>query len=299
MKLPIRRSLFKIIIPKRESRKQRMERIILRAIDLIVKNEPVDGYYLAFSGGKDSCVIKELAKMSNVKFEAWYNCTTIDPSELVRFIKSVHPDVKWNLPKFGNMMHRVATRRSQPPTRLARWCCAEYKEGGGGKKIKIFGVRADESRARAKRWKEIALDTNGVLSVCPIVYWSDIDVWEFLKSKNVPYCSLYDEGWTRLGCVGCPLASRERQKQEFARWPAFERNWKKAIIKNWENLNDKFHKKDSTKRFWHSKFKSGEELWKWWINEKTPNIMQDECQSQNLMVNEEIPKGILLKNKSL
>lgn len=38
-----------------------------------------EGYYLCFSGGKDSQVIYELAKQAKVKFQAYYNVTTVDP----------------------------------------------------------------------------------------------------------------------------------------------------------------------------------------------------------------------------
>lgn len=49
------------------------------------------GYWLAYSGGKDSDVILELAKMAGVKYRAVYNVTTIDPPELVLYIKREHP----------------------------------------------------------------------------------------------------------------------------------------------------------------------------------------------------------------
>jgi len=240
-----------------------------RAIRLLKDNEPKDGYHLAFSGGKDSCVIKKLARMAGVKFDAWYSSTTIDPPELIRFIKKFHSDVKWAMPKHGSMMHRVANKPSPPPTRLFRWCCSEYKEAETPEskgRLKIFGVRAAESKAREARWKEVVLDVGKFSAICPIVYWTDGDVWKFIRQYKVDYCSLYDEGWTRLGCVGCPLASRDTQKKEFARWPAFERNWKNAIVKSWEKWHDKKNRKGETR--FHSKFKSGEELWQWWLNEK-------------------------------
>jgi phosphoadenosine phosphosulfate reductase len=212
-----------------------------RAIALLRQYEPADGYYLAFSGGKDSCVIKELAKMSGVKFDAWYNNTTIDPPELVRFIKVEHPDVKWNQPEHGNMMQRVIDRPGAPPTRFGRWCCDEYKEKAAQGRVCVFGVRAAESKSRAMRWNEYAsydLRHGKRVVVCPIVYWTDKQVWEFLKSRHVTYCSLYDEGWTRLGCVGCPLSTAANQSKEFARWPKYEANWKRAVIANWQKWKD-------------------------------------------------------------
>ena len=42
------------------------------------------GYWLAFSGGKDSIVLHRLAEMAGVKFDAHYGLTTIDPPELVQ-----------------------------------------------------------------------------------------------------------------------------------------------------------------------------------------------------------------------
>lgn len=136
------------------------------ALELLRKWEPDEGYYVAFSGGKDSIVIKRLCEMAGVRFDAHYNQTTIDPPELVRFIKQHHPDVGWNLAEKGNMMHRVATAPKVPPTRLVRWCCGEYKERSGEGRVRVFGVRKAESASRAKRWNEVA-DYNGQLVICP------------------------------------------------------------------------------------------------------------------------------------
>ena len=44
--------------------------------------EPKEGYYVAFSGGKDSVVLLDIVKRSGVKFDAHYNITGIDPPEL-------------------------------------------------------------------------------------------------------------------------------------------------------------------------------------------------------------------------
>lgn len=258
---------------------------VLRAIELLKAHEPQDGYYVAFSGGKDSCVIKRLVQMAKVKHECWYNQTTIDPPELVRFIKEHHKDVKWNLPKHGNMMHRVATRKGTPPTRMGRWCCEEYKEGGGEGRTCVFGVRAQESPGRAASWSEAAKHTTtNTTAICPIVHWSDDHVWEFIRAYEIPYCSLYNEGWDRLGCVGCPLASKSNQDREFARWPAFERNWRKAIIANWEMYHNK-PREDGKPRY-QAKFKSGEEFWQWWRNHRAPDPFREDCQQGLLWTNQ-------------
>ena len=84
------------------------------AIARLKEFEPEEGYYLAFSGGKDSIVIKRLAEMSGVKFDSHYNVTTVDPPELVGFIKKYHPDVT----------------RHRPEKSLPEWCCRYYKDDG-------------------------------------------------------------------------------------------------------------------------------------------------------------------------
>lgn len=257
-----------------------------RAIRLLRDHEPAEGYYLAFSGGKDSCVCKELLRIAGVRFEGVYNNTTIDPPELVQFIKHFHPDVKWNNPSHGNMMHRIATAPKSPPTRTVRWCCSEYKEGGGCGRVKVFGVRAAESLRRKHGWREISKDSTGNKVVCPIVFWPDARVWEFIREKNLPYCVLYDEGFKRLGCVGCPLASRKNQDKEFSRWPRYERNWKRAIIANWERWHGVPNTKTGGPRF-QTKFRNGEDFWEWWRNYKGSDLFRDDCQSGILWTNTE------------
>jgi phosphoadenosine phosphosulfate reductase len=255
-----------------------------RALILLRENEPDDGYYLAFSGGKDSVVIKRLAEMAGVRFDAWYNNTTIDPPELVKFIKVHHADVRWNQPKNGSMMARVATCKKVPPTRAGRWCCEEYKEQGGNGRTIIIGVRGSESAGRLRRWSEVSLDANKNIATCPIVHWSDAHVWEFIRSEGVPYCSLYDEGWSRLGCVGCPL-NPQSQAKEFERWPRYRDNWKRAIIKNWETYKD-IPRNDGKPRY-HAKFKTGEDMWQWWLTANAPDYFRGDCQSMMLWTNED------------
>lgn len=239
------------------------------------------GYYLAFSGGKDSVVIKHLAAAAGVKFESWYNNTTIDPPELVQFVKRVHPDVQWNNPK-QNMMRRMVEKSIGPPTRIARWCCEEYKEqGGNGWPVKVIGVRVAESARRAKLWKTFVRNRNEGHILCPILYWTDEDVWRYIRENEIPYCKLYDEGFKRLGCVGCPLGGPNAQKVEFERWPRYEANWKKHVIAYWEKWHDVPTIKGRPR--WVAGFASGEALWNWWVSGKRKDDDDDDCQYQEMM----------------
>ena len=55
----------------------------------------------------------------------------------------------------------------------------------------------------------------------PIIEWTDSDVWDFIRGESIPYCELYNEGFRRIGCIGCPLAARSQRESELSRWPKF------------------------------------------------------------------------------
>lgn len=68
------------------------------------------------------------------------------------------------------------------------------------------------------------------LLISPIIHWTEKDVWEFLNGVvQVPHCELYDEGWHRIGCIGCPMSNKKHHLMEEKRWPHVKRNWIKAI----------------------------------------------------------------------
>lgn len=132
------------------------------AIDRLKAFEPPEGYYLAFSGGKDSVCIKALADMAEVKYDAHYNLTSVDPPELVQFIKSFD-DVQIDRPKDkdGNQvtMWNLIPRKKMPPTRIVRYCCKELKEMGGQGRMVVTGVRWAESPNRKNNQGEITVMT--------------------------------------------------------------------------------------------------------------------------------------------
>ena len=72
-------------------------------------------------------------------------------------------------------------------------------------------------------------------TVNPIIDWTDGEVWEFLKEYNIPYCTLYDEGFKRLGCIGCPMGSKEQREREFERYPKYKNLYMIAFQKMVEN----------------------------------------------------------------
>lgn len=126
---------------------------------------PPEGYYLAFSGGKDSQCVYHLCKMAGVKFDAHYCVTSIDPPELVRFIKKNYPDVKFERKhdKDGKpiTMWTLIPEKGIPPTRLVRYCCEELKESNGAGRFTVTGVRQAESANRKRNQGVITVPKAG------------------------------------------------------------------------------------------------------------------------------------------
>ena len=231
------------------------------AIGRIKQIEPRGGsWYLAFSGGKDSCVIKALCDMAGVKYDAHYRVTTVDPPELVQFIKEHHPDVALDFARYPDgspvTMWNLIPKKKMPPTRIARYCCEYLKEDGGEGRDKITGVRWDESNRRKKnrsglevsktekqtKSERLRLDPDNMdedmVRYCmqskgfilnPIIDWTDEDVWEFIHRYKIPYCKLYDEGFKRLGCIGCPMATVKERLKEFERYPKYKQAYINAF----------------------------------------------------------------------
>ena len=126
---------------------------VLDKVEIAIKRlkafEPPEGYYVAFSGGKDSQCVYHLCQMAGVKFDAHYAVTSVDPPELVQFIKQNYPDVQFERKHDKNglpvTMWSLIVKKRMPPTRVVRYCCEELKESGGKGRATVTGVRWEES----------------------------------------------------------------------------------------------------------------------------------------------------------
>lgn len=260
---------------------QLLQRKLLHSVELLRKAEKLafaydseNGFYLAFSGGKDSQCLYHVAKFAGVKFKAHMNLTSVDPPEVIRFVKTQYSDVELIKPK--KSIYQAAVDMGILPTKRVRWCCKEFKESAGAGKVTLIGIRHAESSRRAARQeveiseKKYSGDLDGLedyrkarnaqkrgrkpknnrevtivnadgertlgcirgqesLLISPIIEWTDDDVWNFLNTLGVAHCELYDQGWNRIGCIGCPMSSEKQKIVENKRWPHVKRNWIKAI----------------------------------------------------------------------
>ena len=244
---------------------------------------------VTYSGGKDSAVLLELFKRSGVPFEVQHSHTTADAPETVRFVREQFQKLegggitcKVDYPTYQGKpisMWSLIPIQKMPPTRLARYCCKVLKEHGGDGRYIATGVRWAESRNRENsrgihealaksRDRSIILTNdndekrllfescvkNAKRVVNPIVDWEDKDVWDFIESEHIELNPLYSCGWSRVGCIGCPMAGTKGRRWQFTRYPKFEQNYIKAFERmlkvreqeglpnnNWSNGKDVFH----------------------------------------------------------
>lgn len=132
-----------------------------KAIEALKMFEPEDEpYYLCYSGGKDSDVIRILAQLAGVRHEIHHSLTTVDAPETIYYIKSI-PGVIIDKARYADgtpkTMWNLIPNKGMPPTRLMRYCCAELKEQWGQGRLKITGVRSAESKNRAENGGEIKI----------------------------------------------------------------------------------------------------------------------------------------------
>ena len=204
-----------------------LEKKVEQAVKLLqvcykAAGEPLE---VAYSGGKDSDVILELAKMSGIEYRAIYKNTTVDPPGTIKHVMENGAEIRRPKETFFSLMNRKGY-----PSRVRRFCCNVLKEY----KILdncVMGIRRCESVKRSKRYSEptecriYGSKKNHVNAIYPILDWSDEDELEFIKERGIKLHPLYyrEDGsidiTKRLGCMCCPLQYYKKRLQEFKKYP--------------------------------------------------------------------------------
>lgn len=250
---------------------------------------------IAYSGGKDSDLLLELTKRSGVPFEVEHNHTTADAPETIYHVREVFKRLesegitcRINWPVYKGQrttMWALIAEKGMPPTRLQRYCCGVLKERGGNGTIAMTGVRwAESARRKNTRGiyetiertplnKLILMNDNeenrDILEHCrvkrkivcnPIVDWEEREVWDYIHSEHIPMNPLYGSGFSRVGCIGCPMAGRKRWT-EFRLYPTFERAYRRAFAKM---LEMRLIRRPEAPTNW----KTADDVFRWWMEDK-------------------------------
>lgn len=262
-----------------------MEKLIESSIELLRKGErlalalnPEDGYFLAFSGGKDSQVLLELCKMAGVKYRAYYQVTGNDPPKNVYFVREHYPEVVFLHPK-RNYFRLVEV--SGLPTINRRFCCDKLKERIGAGNVVLTGVRAEESAKRAayaavevfsrrvehrgkprERTVEQIMENEHQcikgkdrVMLRPMLGWKEDEVWEFIMQRTLPVNPCYRETG-RVGCMFCPFASRGQIALYEKEYPLYKAAILRSLEKYWRRSSE--HMLNSPSQYYD-----------WWKSRKT------------------------------
>lgn len=248
------------------------------------------------SGGKDSSVCVHIAQKAGIPFEVMHNHTTADAPETVRFVRE-----KFKLLEDGGIkctisypvyngkrtsMWEIIPKKLIPPTMVMRYCCDILKEQGGKGRFITTGVRwAESMNRRNKRGiyeaitrnvknKIILNNDNDELRrlfeactvkakhVCnPIIDWTDRDIWHYIQAEHITINPLYECGFDRVGCVGCPMARKKRYRN-FARWPRY----KSLYITAFDKMLEERRRRGKLQ----GEFRmgtTGEEVFHWWMED--------------------------------
>lgn len=225
--------------------KSELEKKVEQAIKLLqvcykAAGEPLA---LAYSGGKDSDVILELAKMSGIEYRAIYSNTTIDPPGTIKHCEENGVEIHRPKKPFFQLV-----RENGLPSRIYRFCCSKLKEYYIGDNV-IMGIRKAESSARSKRYSEptecrFGSDNKHFNAIYPILEWSDDDEFEFINERKIKLHRLYyrEDGSVditrRLGCVCCPLVSNKKHIAYFVKYQRMVRQYIRNLQVYRENHPD-------------------------------------------------------------
>jgi len=109
-----------------------------------------------------------------------------------------------------------------------------------------------------KRLMTESCPNGGKILLNPIIDWEDADVWEFIKLRDLKYCELYDQGYERLGCIGCPLTNGASMQSEFVKYPKY----KQSYIRAFDRMLIERERKGKV-----TQWKTGDEVMTWWLSQ--------------------------------
>ena len=251
------------------------------------------------SGGKDSSVCVHLAERAGIPFEVMHNHTTADAPETVYFIRQdLHRLEDKGIKCFVNMpvykgvrtsMWNLIPQKLMPPTRFVRYCCSVLKERGGAGRFITTGVRWAESTKRKNTRgiyetmpsdpaKKIILnndndDRRRLFETCtikarrvcnPIIEWTDADVWDYIEAEKIPVNPLYGCGFSRVGCIGCPMAGTAGRQREFARYPKYQ----EMYIRAFDRMLEERQRRGKMQGSWRAGT-TGRDVFHWWMEDGT------------------------------
>lgn len=255
---------------------------------------------VCYSGGKDSQILVSLAVRAGIPFEMVHNLTTVDAPETVYTVRETvaaleSMGIPARVSKPDLTMWELIPKMQMPPTRVARYCCKYLKERKTNNTFIATGVRSSESTQRKsrstfesiekkkqdrERFGDVFLSNDNderrrtvehcmakrEMCVNPILDWTDAQAFDYFWNECKIHNPLYEVGFYRVGCIGCPLSSRRNRLREFKRWPKY----RDAYIRAFDKMLA-MQRARGKEPGW----KDADEVFEWWMdNPNGPNQLQ-------------------------
>jgi phosphoadenosine phosphosulfate reductase len=135
-------------------------------------------------------------------------------------IEVVHPDPD----EVRQMVAANGSHLFYRSVEMRRMCCNVRKSRPldralGGFDAWVTGLRRDQAATRANT-QVVAVDPehHGITKIAPLASWSRADVWDYIRENELPYHSLYDRGYTSIGCAPCTRPTATGEDERAGRW---------------------------------------------------------------------------------
>jgi len=248
---------------------------------------------VAYSGGKDSDVLLDIAVRSGIPIRVEHNLSTVDAPETIYHVQetfyrleSLGIPCKINRPDIT--MWQLIPKKLIPPTRRARYCCAHFKERRFENQHLLLGIRWAESPKRRERGAHELLDAKkesrvvytdendkkrklveicglrGHVATNPIIDWTTDEIWEYIRETKIKPNPLYERGCKRVGCIGCPMAGKARGA-DFERYPKYKAAYIRAFDRMLEAKRES-HRRRGKEFTPDEKWSTGAGVFDWWIS---------------------------------
>lgn len=197
------------------------------------------------STGKDSMAVLHLAEKAGLKFNSYFNVTTLDVAESNKMAKKL--GFKFTYPDYKGFYNYIK-QYNVIPTRLNRCCCRVFKEeptiksfDENAKLLFLFGMRNAESTKRSEytdEWCNRAWGNRDWIGILPIREWSEFDVWLYTLRENIRINDKYKMGYSRVGCgIACPNYSKTTWVLDKYWYPTMYKRWRDILRKDFIDNN--------------------------------------------------------------
>jgi len=198
----------------------------------------LDCFYVAFSGGKDSCVLLDLVRKTLPKgsFVVVFGDTGMEfPDTYAVIEKTREWCIREEIPFYIAKSHldpKESWALFAPPSRVLRWCCSVHKSTPQTLKLRevtgiddytglaFVGIRAQESLARSQYdYFNIGKKVKGQYDFYPILEWTSAEVWLYVFANNIKINESYKKGNSRAGCLFCPKSGGLSDYMRYSSYP--------------------------------------------------------------------------------